>query len=197
MPQVLLSWLVLLLDKQTLEKLFTEAMKIQLRSLNHFFSLIKDEKSQQEIIEFLITRIDMAAKGKPNKPNTAQLAKLSETIFWNVNFFTIYGFLDKVVRSLGSDALREIVELACEKENTPASFIIKNGILMWYNKNLQVEKIADRVDNDGFSEIAKRILRFMIVNHCSMHHIHYKETQKISDRFQIPVAALQVKTAGK
>ena len=56
---------------------------------------------------------------------------------------------------------------------------------MLYNKNLQIENIAKRIDEDGFSETTKKVMRFMIVSHSSMHLLCYKEKQKIKNKFGI------------
>ena len=56
---------------------------------------------------------------------------------------------------------------------------------MWFNKNLQMDIIIDRIKNKDFSETAKRVLRFMIVHHCSIHHIEYKDKQKIEQKLGI------------
>ena len=102
-----------------------------------------------------------------------------------MNFFVILGLIDKIIHSLGSNKLTAIIEKVCDNENTPASFLLKNGILMWYNKNLQIDNIAKRIDAEGFSETAKKVMRFMIVNHCSMHSIGFKEKQKIEHKLGI------------
>ncbi len=57
---------------------------------------------------------------------------------------------------------------------------------MWYNKNLQVDVVASRIKDDGFSTIAEKIIKFMIVNHCSMHQIGFQEKQRIENKFGIP-----------
>ena len=80
---------------------------------------------------------------------------------------------------------RSIIEAVCDKTNTPASYLVKHGILMWYNKNLQVDNIAKKIDKDGFSDIAKKVMKIMVVNHCSMHKIGFKEKRKIENKFGI------------
>ncbi len=56
---------------------------------------------------------------------------------------------------------------------------------MWYNKTIQINAIASLLSEDEFSEIAKRIMRFMIVSHCAMHPVKYKDKQKIADKLHI------------
>ena len=184
------------LNKDGLKLMFEEAMNVQLRILASFFELIKTEKEQEEIIKLISGRIKTiaikAAEKRKSKGQKSQelsmekLEKISKAIFWNLNFFTIYGLINKIVTSLGSDKLIQIVEAVCDDINTPASYLVKHGILMWYNKNLQVDSIAKKIDEDGFSKIAKRIMKFMIVDHCSMHKIGYKDRQRIEQKFRIP-----------
>jgi len=94
---------------------------------------------------------------------------------------------------LGSDKLTDVIEKVCDKENTPASFLVKHGILMWYNKNLQINNIVEVIDKEDFSETAKKILKFMIVNHCAMHSVEFKDKQKIENKLNIPPTRLLVK----
>lgn len=184
------------LDKQRLNDMFEEAMKVHLRILTSFCDLIRGEQGQQEIIEFISNRLekfaaDVVAKRRDEgrritEPTKEELEKVSRTIFWNLNFLAMYGILNKIITSLGSTKLIQIIEEVCDKMNTPASFIVKHGILMWYNKNLRVDEISKRIKGDGFSSIAIRMIQFLIVNHCSMHPIGYKDKQKIEKEFNIP-----------
>lgn len=184
------------LEKPRLESIFEEAMKIHLRILTSFFELIKHEDGQQEIVESISTKLneiienkaeERIKKGKKEKmPGKDELEKISKTIFWNMNFFVVSGFIDKIIHSVGSNKLTAIIEKVCDNENTPASFLVKHGILMWYKKNIQVDKITKRIDENGFSNTAKNIIKFMIVNHCSLHHIDFKEKQKIGYKLGIP-----------
>jgi hypothetical protein len=57
---------------------------------------------------------------------------------------------------------------------------------MWYSKNLRVEEIVARIDDNGFSETAKKALRFLIADHCSMHSVDFRKQQIIQNRFSIP-----------
>jgi hypothetical protein len=184
------------LDKSRIESIFEEAMNVHLRILTSFFEIIRQKEGQQEIIDFISNRLKIFIDNKSEerkkegkkerKPTNQELEKISKTIFWNMNFLAVYGLIDKIVNSIGSNKLTKIIEAICDKKNTPASYLVKHGILMWYNKNLQVNNIAKKIDEDDFSGIAKKIMNFMIVNHCSMHKIDFKEKQKIEHKFGIP-----------
>ena len=170
-------------------------MKIHLRILTSFFELIKHEDNQKNFVNFIsnmlnkiVEKIAEKRKNKGQKERTLtneELEKLSKKLFWNINFFCVYGLIDKIIHSAGSDKLTEIIVKVCDNENTPASFLVKHGILMWYNKNLQIDNIYEKFIDKNFSEIAKKVLKLMIINHCSMHSINFKERQKIENKFGI------------
>ena len=56
---------------------------------------------------------------------------------------------------------------------------------MWYNKNLQVDNIASELVKKDFSEIARKVMKFMVVNHCAIHPVNYKDKQKIENKIGI------------
>ena len=195
------------LEKIKLENVFEEAMKVHLRILTSFFELIKDKKMQKEIVNYISNRLDVIIKDKekrdkeekkkPKPFSQEKLEKLSKIIFWNTNFFVVYGFIDKIIHSLGSKKLTAIIEKVCNIENTPASFLIKHGILMWYNKNLQIDNIVQKIDEDGFSETTKKIIRFQIINYSSMHSINYKDKQIIEHKLEISSKKLFIQNSKK
>ena len=195
------------LDKSRLESIFEEAMNVHLRILTSFFEIIKQEDEQQKIVSFISNRLEIIIEKESEKrrkegeserkPTKEKLEKISKKIFWNMNFLVVYGFIDKIINSIGSNKLNQIIEAVCDKTNTPASYLVKHGILMWYNKNLQVDNITKKIDKDGFSNIARKVMKFMIVNHCSMHKIGFKEKQKIKNIFGIPSQILLKHTLEK
>lgn len=190
------------LEKERLESIFEEGMEVHFRILTSFFEAAENEK--EEVIDYISNRVSKIIEKrdekrkregkKIHKPDNKDLRKLSNILYWNMNFFFIYSLINKIIHSLGSDKLIQVIEKVCDKENTPASFLVKHGILMWYNKNIQVNNIIEVIDNDSFSETAKKILKFMIVNHCAMHSIDFKDKQKISSKLDIPSQKLLVKT---
>ena len=180
--------------KEKLEAIFEEAMKVHLRILSCFFNEIKKDEVEEEFIKFMSRRVNLILKNKTKKrsnfyinkiPDGKKIEKLSRKIYWNINFIIINGLIDKIVHSLGSNTLTEVISHVCDKKNSPSHFLVKHGILMWYNKNLQIDDMLDRLSNNDFSETAKQIMKYMIVNHCSMHTVSYKERQKIVNKLEI------------
>jgi hypothetical protein len=82
------------------------------------------------------------------------------------------------------------VNKVCDEVNTPASFMVKHGILMEYNKNIQIKELTNRISGKDFSEIAKRATKLMVVNHCSLHQVKYGDRQRIETLLEVPARKL-------
>lgn len=174
------------IKRNRLEEVFEEGMRIHLRIMTSFLEFIKDEETQEEVIKMLCDRLEKVIEEKNTKPEDEELEKIAKELFWNINFSLIYSFLGKIIHSLGSDKLISIADEVCNKLDTPASFLVNHGILMWYNKNLQLETITNKLREGNFPKTAKNIVRHMVVNHCRMHYIDYKDKQRIEEKLQIP-----------
>lgn len=176
------------LPKDKLEEMFTEAMNVHLRILSSFFEIIKNEETQKSMVALLLNILNnIIEKNESEKKRISfeKLEKLSKKIFWNINFFVIYGYINKIVHSLGSDKLINITNKVCDNINNPASFLVKHGILMWYRKNLQIDEISKRLQEKDFSIIAERVLKLMVVNHCASNPLNYKDRQRIETLLKI------------
>ena len=174
------------LEKDKLESVFKEGMKVHMRYLQLFIEIIKNKENQQSLTDFISSKLDLIIQNQPAKLNQSDLKRISKIIFWNLNLFVVYVMINKIVHSLGSDKLIEIANSVCNQENTPAAFLVKHGILMWYGKNLQIDNIAKKIGSGDFSLIAQNIIEHEIVNHCRVHSITFRERQKIQSKLNIP-----------
>nr|VFJ94586.1 MAG: hypothetical protein BECKLFY1418B_GA0070995_106016 [Candidatus Kentron sp. LFY] len=179
------------LEKKTLESIFEEGVEVYLRILTSFFSIIENEREKEVVIDFISYRLDKIIKDR-ERISREQLEKISEKIFWNLNFLITYSLIEKIIHSLGSNKLSRIIDKVCDEKGTPAYSLIKHGISMWYNKNLQIDDIAERIKENDFSEITRRIVRFMIVDHASMHVLNFEEMQRIESKFAISSRSLLI-----
>ena len=171
------------LEKVRLETIFLEAMNVHLRILSHLFDMIKNENEQEKLVDFISERLSIL--NESGGVSKDQQKKDAEIIFWNLNFFTIFGIMNKIVHSLGSDKLISVSNKVCDEVNTPASFMAKHGILMGYNKNIQIKELKKRIHEKDFSEISKRTTQLMVVNHCSLHTVTYQDRQRIASLLNV------------
>lgn len=183
------------LEIPRLKVFFEEAMNTLLRLLTSFFNLIQQAEAQHLIIDYINEKVDKYFQERSKlrqspvdyNPTKEQIERLSERFFWNTNFMIVYGIINKIIHSLGSDKLLSVVNKVCDSTNTPASFLIKHGILMWYNKNLRIEEITTELDEESFSKIAKHVMKMLVANHCAMHSVSYKDKQRIEQQLDIPI----------
>lgn len=186
------------LDKHRLEYIYEQGMKVHLRIIKSFIELIREEKAEQEFIDFLTERINKAIEEKveENKElSIDKIEKLVRKIYWNLNFGVLHGFTTKAIHSLGSSNLLNISQAVSERMKTPSAFIINHGIRMWYGKNLRLDEIDTRLNNTDFSKTAKHLMKFKIVEHCRLHNIEFKDLQKIEQKLHIPTARLLAERA--
>jgi hypothetical protein len=83
-----------------------------------------------------------------------------------------------------------IVNKVCDEINTPASFIVKHGILMLYDKNIQLDELEKRIKESDFSDIAQRTINLIVANHCFSHPVTYGNKQRIEKKLKIPTRSL-------
>ena len=178
------------LEKTELEEMFKEAMNIHLRILSSFFEIIKNKNEQKALVNFIVERLKKINKESKRELSDEKLKKEARIIFWNLNFFIVYGLINKIIYSLGSDKLTNVVEKICNEADSPASFTVKHGILMWYNKNLQIDEICKKVKEKDFSEVAVRTIKFIIINYSSLHNINYKNRQQLESKLKIKIKKL-------
>ncbi|HRP32773.1 MAG TPA: TIR domain-containing protein [Agriterribacter sp.] len=186
------------LDKERIEYIYEQGMKVHLRILKSFIDLIKDEKAEKDIIDFLTERIRQAIKEKEEENQELgieKIEKLVRTIYWNVNFGVLHGFTTKAIHSLGSSNLLNISQAVNDKIKTPSTFIINHGIRMWYGKNLRLDEIDARLKKNDFSKTAQNLMKFKIVEHCRLHNIEFKDLQKIEQKLNIPTTRMLVERA--
>ncbi len=177
------------LDKQKLEYIFEQGFNVHMRILRSFIELINDEKAEKEIIELITERINSFINEKKDESKEVKIEKiekLARDIYWNMNFGVLHGFISKAIHSLGSTNLLNIAQSVNEKVHSPSSFIVNQGIRMWYSKNLRVDEIVKRIENNDFSKTAENLMKIKVVEHCRMHKIDYKDLQKIEQKLNIP-----------
>lgn len=181
------------LERGSLKDIFNNAMDVHLRILSYFFGLIQDERAIQENVDFILRRLNSVLEKSEKGLSRERLEHLAKDIFWNLNFMVIYGVIEKIMFSLGSDKLINIINEACNERNTPASFVVKHCILMWYKKNLRLSEM-DRIKEKDFSQIALNILKINVINHCRLHVISPQDSDKIRNIFALaPRQILQLK----
>lgn len=132
------------LSLDRLEYIFEQGLKVHLRILMSFIEIIKEEGTEQAVVNLLKERINQFIEEHADDKDLSldRLEKLVKAIYWNINFGVLHGFITKAIHSLGSVNLLKIAQNISEKEMTPATFIVSHGIKMWHGKNLKIDEIV-------------------------------------------------------
>ena len=174
------------LEKNHLESVFEAGIKVHFRSLQSFIEQFINEEAQELLVNYISRKLKLISENEGKNLSEKETQEIAKLMFWNINFSVVYGAFHKVIHSLGSDKLTEIIKKYCDRENTPATFLVKHGILMWYNKSLEINDIKSRIEKPDFSKTAKRVAEHMVVDHCRFHQIDYRDRQKIENSLKIP-----------
>lgn len=169
------------LPKEILKDLIKHSIYSNLRIIDFIFKGVSDEEFKKymlELIENAIKKLKM--KGKNSTQN------LAKSIYWKLNYNLIIFIIYKTIRSIGSENLIKVIKEISKEEKNPAMSIVKNGIMMWYLKEINLKEIIDDFDKYNYSEVAKYILKYLVMMYSSTHIINYKERQQLSSKLGIP-----------
>ena len=175
------------LEKNELVELMIADIDIHLRIVSSFFDMVKHDDAKDYIINLISKKLNEIIKEKNNEDMSRdEMRHLAENIFWNLSFILVFGLIEKAVHTVGSDKLIEIIELANKRINTPSYFLVKHGIYMWYLKNIDINKISKEIKRKDFSNLSKKVIKFMVIEYAYFHPINYRERQQITQYLKIP-----------
>lgn len=162
------------LRNDQLERLFEDAMDVQLRHVSNFLELVKSITESEEGTKFLEERIKEAHP----EVNEDELPIRANMLFWAMNFCFIFSVIKKTAFSLGSASVVRVAKSVCERRNTPASFLLKHTILMWFKKNVVIDELQ-KMDKILDNRTAKNAMLWLISDYCRVHVIDYKDASKL------------------
>jgi hypothetical protein len=174
------------MERNSLEFIYEESLSVSLRFLSVFLTF--SEYVQQESIRKIQKIVDQ----HPNRPNSKVIRDI-ESFYLAINYTVILAMLYKISSSLGSSKGREIYVKLTQVIGTPASKLIQEIIELQFEKKLDFTKIKSL--HNEFSQqnnfICDRLLKHIIVHHCHMHGIPFKDRQRLASLLNIPLGAQQ------
>jgi nucleoside phosphorylase len=166
------------LERDYLELIYEESLSVSLRLLNVFLRF--SEYVREESIRKIKNKIE-----QNQNISNSKIIKEIEYFYLGMNYMVILGMLYKISFSLGSVKGREIYIKVTESKGNPAWRLIQEIIELQFEKKLDINKI-DKL-NIEFSKnyICQRFLKEIILRHCYMHDIGYRERQKLAAKLNI------------
>lgn len=179
------------LDKDSLNSLFEGGLNICFRIISSYFEVLNDKQSEAFFTDLIVKKL----KNKSSRDIEEQ-KKIATKWFWTFNFIFIYAFLNVAITYLGTEQLiPNIIEVA-NRINTPASLLVKHGMLMQYKQDLDLDEIKNFMEKRNWHYISKNIMKLMVIHHFLIHHIMEKR-QQIAALFQISPNRLLVERVKK
>ncbi|MEQ8755413.1 MAG: hypothetical protein RID09_18105 [Coleofasciculus sp. G1-WW12-02] len=166
------------LERSHLELIYEESLSVSLRFLNVFL------RFSEYVREESIRKIKKTIEHNQNISDSKIIREI-EYFYLGMNYLVILGMLYKISFSLGSAKGREIYIKVTESKGNPAWRLIQEIIELQFEKKIDINKI-DKL-NIEFSKnyICQRFLKEIILRHCYMHDIGFRERQKLADKLNI------------
>jgi hypothetical protein len=172
------------LERDALELIVEESLSVSLRFLGIFLrwsDLVKEEA---------IREIKKILDQNPNLSDT-KIKKKAESFYLAINYAFIFAMLQKVSFSLGTAKGREIYIKVTQNKATPASYLVQEIIELQFEKKLDFSKIEELHKKFSKNPVCDRLLKQIILHHCYMHDIGFRDRQRLSDKLNIPMELQQ------
>ena len=175
------------INKNILTELFEVGQNVGLRLLKAFMEYM--ENSRADLENFIRLVIEDATKEKNIRLSDKRIEKETKRIVNKLLYSVIFGWLHKIVDSLGYDQLIETADDVNDKTDSVVSKLINLYIHTWYTKKLNFEKISSiyRELKDDKNYQAIYILKDIVCRHIYMHPVSYKDKQKIGQLLSLSV----------
>lgn len=173
--------------KDKLIELFEEGQNAGLRLLKCFMDLISNDLDG--LNNFIQEGLLKIAKEKNKELSKEQAKLISQRLVVRFSYGVIFGWLHKIVDSLGYDKLVVIADEVNNKTNTTASKLINLSIHTWHKKELDIDRLRllHKEFDDDKNHTAIYLLKDIISRHLYMHRIGYQKKQQIDDLLDFSV----------
>ena len=139
--------------------------------------------NNRKIIEYFIqVQLKQIAKKREKDLSDDQIKKMSKVIVDQISYGVIFGWLHKIVHSIGYHKIITIADSVNIESGTVASKLINLYIHTWHKKTLDLEKIKELHKNLKYekNDQAICILKHIVARYIYMHPVPYNKKQKIS-----------------
>lgn len=168
------------LERSSLELIYEESLLVSLRFLSVFL------KFSQYVQEESIRKIKKIITQNPHYSDSKVIREI-ESFYLGMNYTVILSMLYKTSFSLGSTKGRDIYVKVTEKKDTPALRLIQEIIELQFEKRLDFNKIEKLHGEFSKNPICDRLLKQIILRHCYMHDIGFRDRQKLADKLNISI----------
>ena len=168
------------LKRSSLELIYEESLLVSLRFLRVFL------KFSDYVREESIRKIEKTLDQNSNLSDS-KIIQEAKSFYLGMNYTVILAMLYKTSCSLGSVKGRDIYIKVAESKGMPALHLIQEIIELQFEKRLDINKIGKLHCEFSKNPICDRLLKQIILSHCYMHDIGFRDRQKLADMLNISV----------
>ncbi|MEM8637829.1 MAG: hypothetical protein AAGG51_03290 [Cyanobacteria bacterium P01_G01_bin.54] len=176
------------LERANLESIYGESLMASLRLMSILI------KFMDRVKERAIREIDNVIDKNPRISNN-KIAKQAEHFYKGLHYLLILAVLYKTSYSLGSSKGRDIYLTVTNNDATPAALLVQEIIELQFEKKLDINKISKLYLDFSKNPVCIRLLKEIVLRHCYMHDVGYKERQQISNKLNIPISTMTIQHA--
>lgn len=171
------------IKKPRLIECFTSALNAYRRICSRFISEFKEYET--EFIDFVVDRI---IQMDDNSFTREEIIDFGHRFFTFFNLTTIYATIRRCADALGSSDMLPIIKQVSDDMNNPISFCVYIQSEMWYKKALPIEETKRKYID--FPKSVQHVIQRLIKEFTDLHHIDYREKQKIASAFDMKLKSL-------
>jgi len=169
------------LPKSTLFDIADDAYGVGLRTLSFFLKTFENSKSR------LINIIVLILNKYPNLATTS-IENKAQKIYTMVIYTMIFIILRNISFSIGSKEASEIYNIIKNKKKSPAVILINSIIELNFSKKFDIDMLQQIYQLLDGNITCQVLFKEIVVQHIYMHNISYKQKQRVSEIFNIPMS---------
>lgn len=167
------------LKRDELKELFEEGQNVGLRFLKSFIVLMGEHP--EGIKEMIKERLAEINQETNEVLSQEKIQKLSQQMANRFSYGVVFGWLHKIVDSLGYDKLVAISNDVNKDADTVASQLINFSIYAWHKKDLDIGELKLLYKKFDKNHTAQYMLKDIVSRHVYMHKINYQKTQQVAE----------------
>lgn len=168
------------IKKQEFESILLETVNTNLRLLDSFIISISSEDFSENFEEL----IQQIIKDDKSGIEKNELRKQIRDVFFKMIFGIIYGIIMKTINSIGSEVISNYFSTMVSSSSlSPSYILILRGMELYYQKQFSEKEILRELKDSNISNIAKSIIKLMVIDYASKHNLNFKEKARIESEF--------------
>ena len=176
-----------------LEAYMDDSLRVFLRITGYFTERFKMQ--HESFIQLIVSIVSSMVEESGRYIGETELKAMANKQFFEHSLMNYITVIKRTASSLCSAELIPIMEVVSHRIGSPLATLIYRQCTMTHDKHIDVSLLKNDVKN--MNELEKRVLSILIVEHCYMNKVDFKDRQKIARILGLNEQSLTIATATK